>query len=258
MKGIIIDIDGVLRRGKDIIPGSIEAVNGLVEMGLKICYLTNNSTKTRTQVLSSLTKMGFPKATIVTSAQAAADFILFKRSHARCLVVGEEGLFKELKAAGHKPTHAGNVNTRKRFDFVVAGLDRSLSYDKIRDALHAIEKGAQFIATNTDPTLPVEGGKVLPGAGTTIAAIVECSGVDPIVIGKPKPFSTRLALSKMKLEPEDVLMIGDRYDTDIAAGKAAGCQVAMVLSGDIKEVDDLDLDVYPDLLTLFKEIELER
>jgi 4-nitrophenyl phosphatase len=250
LKGIILDIDGVLRRGNDVIPRSLEAVEKLLEKGLKICYLTNNSTKTRAQVLKSLTQMGFPSSVIVTSAQAAADLILFNKIHARCLVVGEEGLYKELKAAGHKPIYAGNVDPRRRFDFVVAGLDRDLTYDKIKDALNAIRNGARFIATNTDPTLPIEGGGVTPGAGATVAAIIECTGIDPIIVGKPEPFSTRLALSKMELNPEDVLMVGDRVDTDIAAGLAARCNVALVLTGDVKEVRDDSFPIYKDLLEL--------
>jgi ribonucleotide monophosphatase NagD (HAD superfamily) len=79
---------------------------------------------------------------------------------------------------------------------------------------------------------------------------MECTGVDPIIVGKPEPFSTRLALSKMGLDPEDVLMVGDRVDTDIAAGLAAGCEVAMVLTGDVKEVKDRSIPVYKDLLSL--------
>lgn len=254
MKGIILDIDGVLRRGKDPIPGSIEAVNGFIEMGISVCYLTNNSTRTRDDLMSSLVEMGFPECMIITSAEAAADFILIERSHSRCLVVGEEGLYKELKIARHRPVYAGQVTGRKAFDFVVAGLDRDLTYNKIKDAMEAIRSGAIFIATNTDPTLPVEGGKVVPGAGTTIAAIMECTGVDPIIVGKPEPFSTQLALTKMGLDPEDVLMVGDRMDTDIAAGLAAGCNVAMVLTGDIKEVKEKSIPVYKDLLELFKNL----
>jgi 4-nitrophenyl phosphatase len=239
LKGIILDIDGVLRRGKDPIPGSIEAVEGFLEKGISVCYLTNNSTRTRDDMLSSLMEMGFPECLIITSAEAAADFILIERSHSRCLVV---------------PVYAGQVTGKKDFDFVVAGLDRGLTYDKIKDAMKAIRKGAIFIATNNDPTLPIEGGEVVPGAGATIAAIMECTGVDPIIIGKPEPFSTRLALSKMGLDPEDVLMVGDRVDTDIAAGLAAGCDVAMVLTGDVKEVKDTSFPVYQDLNELFKSL----
>ena len=131
MHGIILDIDGVLRRGSDPIPDSIEAVNGFIENGYSICYLTNNSTRTREDLMSSLVMMGFPECLIVTSAQAAADFILIERSHSRCLVVGEEGLYKELKIARHRPVHAGEPAAKKGFDFVVAGLDRGLTYDKI-------------------------------------------------------------------------------------------------------------------------------
>jgi len=248
MKGVILDIDGVLRRGSEVVPGSIEAVEGLVEKGLSICYLTNNSTRTREAMLSTLTSMGFPPALVVSSAQAAAEYIKEISGAARCLVFGEKGLFEELSIAGHDPVLAGDGDWRA--DFVVAGLDRDLTYAKVRDSLWAIREGATFVATNRDPTLPMEGGRVVPGAGTTIAAIVECSGVEPVVVGKPEPYSTILALREMGLAAEDVLMVGDRPDTDIAAGKAAGCQVAMVLTGDVGEPPERDFQVYRDLLEL--------
>jgi len=248
MKGVILDIDGVLRRGSEVIPGSIEAVEGLIDKGLSICYLTNNSTKTREAMLSTLTSIGYPPALVVSSAQAAAEYIKELSGAARCLVVGEKGLFDELSLAGHDPVPAGEGEWRA--EFVVAGLDRDLTYAKVRDSLWAIRDGARFIATNRDPTLPTEGGRVVPGAGTTIAAIVECSGVEPVVVGKPEPYSTMLALREMGLPAEDVLMVGDRPDTDIAAGKAAGCHVAMVLTGDVEEPPEHEYPVYKDLLEL--------
>ncbi|MGA1793380.1 MAG: HAD-IIA family hydrolase [Thermoplasmatota archaeon] len=248
MRGVILDIDGVLRRGREVVPGSVEAVEAMMGKGLAICYLTNNSTRSRETMLSTLTSMGFPEALLVSSAQAAAEYIGEIAGPSRCLVVGEIGLFQELSLAEHRVVEAGKGDWRA--DFVVAGLDRDLTYAKVRDSLWAIRDGARFVATNRDPTLPQEGGRVVPGAGTTIAAIVECSGVEPVVVGKPEPYSTLLALREMGLPAKDVLMVGDRPDTDIAAGKAAGCQVALVLTGDVGEPETHDYPVYQDLLSL--------
>jgi len=203
-------------------------------------------------MLSTLTSMGYPPALVVSSAQAAAEYIREGSGPSRCLVVGEEGLLGELSLAGHEAVPAGEGDWKA--DFVAAGLDRDLTYAKIRDSLWAIRNGARFIATNRDPTLPLEGGRVVPGAGTTIAAIVECSGVQPVVVGKPDPYSTLLALREMGLPAKDVLMVGDRPDTDIVAGKAAGCQVAMVLTGDVGEPEIHDYPVYRDLMELSRSI----
>ncbi|MBN1390311.1 MAG: HAD-IIA family hydrolase [Candidatus Thermoplasmatota archaeon] len=252
MKGVIIDIDGVLLRGKETIKGSPEAVRSLLGRGMAVTYLTNNSTMTNGRTLLRLTSMGFPAAPVIGSAYAAAVYIKDMFGPARCLVVGEIGLFEELSLAGHDTVPAGTGDWRA--DFVVAGLDRDLTYAKVRDSLWAIRDEARFIATNRDPTLPTEGGKVVPGAGITIAAIAECSGVEPVVVGKPEPYSTLLTLREMGLSAKDVLMVGDRPDTDIAAGKAAGCQVAMVLTGDVEEPPEHDFPVYRDLLELSRNV----
>ncbi|MBN1538512.1 MAG: HAD-IIA family hydrolase [Candidatus Thermoplasmatota archaeon] len=252
MKGIILDIDGVLVRGKEIIKGSPEAVRSFLGRGMTVTYLTNNSTMTNEQTLMKLRSMGFPTAFVIGSAFAAATYIKEEFGPARCLVVGEMGLLQELVLAGHEAIMAGDGN--RSFDFVVAGLDRTLTYSKIDDALHAIRGGARFIATNRDPTLPVEKGEVQPGAGAVVAAISTCSGVDPIVVGKPDPYSTELALKRMGLQAEEVLVVGDRIDTDIAAGRAAGCHVALVRTGDMVDLSGSSLPVYRDLLELSEEI----
>ena len=183
-----------------------------------------------------------------------------------------EGLIKELERYGHEAVPAGEARGCSpvarapwlpesgdelddiEVDFVVAGLDRTLTYTKLADALRSIRNGASLIATNDDPTLPWEGGKVLPGAGTVIAALERCSGVRAKVLGKPKPYTTFIAAREMGLEPKDILMIGDRLDTDIAAGRAAGCSVAMVLSGDMKDPGEEDLPTYPNLRELVNDI----
>ena len=252
MKGFILDIDGVLKRGGEIVPGSLEAVRRIIERGMKICYLTNNSTRNRKDTVTSLTYLGYPDEPVVSSAQAAARYILEESGPSRCLVVGETGLLDELSAVGHETVMAGRGE--EGMDYVVAGLDRDLTYAKVRDALWTIRNGARFVATNRDPTLPTEKGKVLPGAGAVVAAIALCTGIEPVVVGKPEPYSTILALDEMGLDPDDVLMVGDRYDTDILAGKAAGCRVAMVQTGEVKDVEDSELAVFKDLLTLVREL----
>ncbi len=274
MKGVILDLDGVLRRGSEVIPGSIEAVRSFQEIGLKICYLTNNSTRSRSVLMRTLMDMGYPESILVSSAHAASIYIKRNFGPSTCLSVGEEGLSEELELQGHTVHLAGegrgagpqyvpgwssverNEMTDLDVDHVVAGLDRYLTYSRINDAQWCIRNGANFIATNTDPTLPFENGKVLPGAGTTISAIRKCTSVEPVVVGKPERFSTDLALEQMALGPGDVLMIGDRPDTDIEAGLRAGCHVAMVLTGDVNAPKGATYPIYPDLITLSRDRKL--
>ncbi|MEA3557970.1 MAG: hypothetical protein U9R75_01825, partial [Candidatus Thermoplasmatota archaeon] len=140
MKGVILDLDGVLRRGRSPIPGSVEAVLHLASRGVSICYLTNNSTRKGTELVSELMNMGYPDAEIVTSARAASMYIIGEHGPSRCLVVGERGLLEELELAGHEAFMAGELQRYAGFDHVVAGLDRDLTYAKVRDALGAIRE----------------------------------------------------------------------------------------------------------------------
>jgi 4-nitrophenyl phosphatase len=116
-------------------------------------------------------------------------------------------------------------------DYVVVGLDRRFDYSALQRACSAIRRGAAFIATNTDATLPIEGGELWPGAGSIVASISTCSGVEPLVIGKPNIYMADLALQMLELPADRVLCVGDRLDTDILFGARAGLPTALVLTG---------------------------
>jgi HAD superfamily hydrolase (TIGR01450 family) len=163
---------------------------------------------------------------ILTSAQAAMAYV---RAHsdgrARVLVVGEAGL---VTAAQGEGLELGEDSA----DWVVAGLDRGFDYQKLARATRAILGGARFVASNADALLPIEGGDVLPGAGSIVAAIRAATGVQPVVVGKPEPAMFEAVLIKLGgLEAGEVAMIGDRLDTDIDGGRAAGLRTILVLTG---------------------------
>ncbi len=200
-------------------------------------------------MLEKLKGMGFPEAPIVGSSQAASLLLSERLGSSKCLVVGEKGLMDELTACGHRAFMAGN-GVRGPFDAIVAGLDRSFDYDKLSEALDALRSGALFIATNEDHTLPVEGGRVLPGAGTIISAIRTASGKVPLVAGKPEPYSTLLAVKELLCSPQDVLVIGDRADMDALAGRRAGCMTALVMTGDDVPGSGTDVPRYENIGSL--------
>ncbi len=257
VKGIILDIDGVLVRGREVIPGSVEAVRKLSEVGIRICYLTNNPTKSRRDIATFLKELGFASSgNVITSGMATSRYILNEMGPSRCLVIGEKGLEEELKNLGHyviSPVDKSIDERGPTAECVVCSLDREFNYSKLTNGLRALRDGARFIATNEDPTLPCEDGNVLPGGGSIVAALKTASGMEPFVVGKPNPYSTLMAVNLMDLDPTEVLMVGDRYDTDIAAGRAAGTDVALVLSGDIKECPEVGLSCYPDLPRLVED-----
>jgi 4-nitrophenyl phosphatase len=258
--GAILDIDGVLRRGSEPVPGSVKAVERMIGYGIPIVYLSNNSTRTRVRFLSDLMAMGFPEAPVVNSAYAAAEHVLRERGMSRCLVLGEDGLIDEMRMAGHQVTVAGRgLSSYKDLpmpdhEIVVVGMDRDLSYVKIADACAEIRSGAAFIATNEDPTLPIEGGMFIPGAGSVVWSLRRCTGQVPVVIGKPEIHSTMIAIKMLGIRASDILMVGDRVDTDIEAGKRCKTQVALVLTGETSDPGEVDHAVYPDLASLVDHI----
>jgi 4-nitrophenyl phosphatase len=225
----ILDLDGTLFRGNEALPGAVETVAELRRRGAGIRYLTNNSSLTRSQYAAKLTGMGFeaPEEEVYSSGLGTAAY-LRERGHRRAFVVGEPGLHETLRAAGIETVEEGA-------DFAVVGICRSFSYDLLNGAMQAILGGAEFVATNPDPTYPLEGGRLIPGAGSIVAAVRACSGREPFVVGKPNPFLVELILKEAGLRPEEALVVGDRVDTDLESGRRAGCPTHLVLTGVTKE-----------------------
>lgn len=239
----IFDCDGVLWRGDNPIPGSRETVNALRAAGKTVVFVTNNATLSRRGYLEKMRRMGFDVSLedIYCSSYIAAR-VLKRLGVKRVYVVGEEGLVEELVKEGIEltdPLHA---------ECVVVGLDRQVTYQKLVDALRCLKRGALFMATNEDPTLPVEDG-VLPGAGAIVAALEKASGRRPdVVIGKPAPTMFETILEEKQLNPATTLMVGDRIDTDVAGAKRLGIATALVLSGATATDDLLSSPLKPDFV----------
>ncbi len=230
-KALILDMDGVLWRDATPI-GDLEAVFASIhKQGLKVSLATNNATKTVDEYLEKLAGFGvrLDGEQIITSALATANVLekVFPRG-GPVFVVGENGLQRALEAAGFFPVWDPQDEVQPVA--VVAGFDRSLTYAKLRRAALFIRAGVPFYGTNPDRTFPTPQG-LIPGAGATLAALEAATDTRAIVIGKPSPSMLYLALDRMGVLPEETLVVGDRLETDIAAGQAAGCQTALVLSG---------------------------
>lgn len=231
MRVNVFDMDGVLFRMDDPIPGAADAVRRLRERGELVYFLTNNSSKSRDEYVAKLARFDIPStpAEIMTSAYATALMFREQRQTGRSVfVVGEAGLKRELADVGMRIMEEPEA---AQPDFVVAGWDRGFTYVKLAAAQQAILKGAVFIATNRDKTYPDSGGRVLPGGGAIVAAIETCTGVVPKTIGKPEPYTLEIILRLAGASPEECLVIGDRLDTDIAIGNAVGARTALVLTG---------------------------
>lgn len=226
--GFIFDLDGTLYLGNVALPYAADAVALVRSKGKKVAFLTNSALHHRRFYARKLTRMGIPAtvADIMTSACGTALW-LKNNSHARSLtafVVGEEGLVQELAQVGVQTKSGWPV------EFVVVGLDRGFSYQKLLAAQQAILKGARFVATNADPVFPTDKG-VVPGGGSLVKAIASASGVTPKVIGKPHAYLIRQVLREWGMRPQQCLLVGDSLSSDVGAARAAGVWSALVLTG---------------------------
>ncbi len=241
IKAVIFDLDGTLYRGRTPLPGAAETLDTLRRKGVKALFLTNAATMSRADVAAKLSGMGLhaKKEDVYCGAYLLARYIAQNHRGKSVYVVGEKGIFDELKDVG-VPV-AGDENA----GVVAVGLDRRFTYDKLAKACLALKKGAVFLASNTDATFPVEGGE-LPGAGGMVAAIEKVSGKRPHVTGKPNPYVMELIGKEHGLGKQEIMVVGDRLETDIAFARNCGVKSALVLSGASKKEDIRENGMRPD------------
>ncbi|WGD51236.1 HAD-IIA family hydrolase [Bradyrhizobium sp. CB1650] len=226
IEGIISDLDGVVYRGSTAIADAIEAFTRWQKAGVPFCFVTNNSTHTPEDVVQKLTGFGLSIAPsqVVTSAITAAELIRTNYPQlTRVYVIGAPSLVTAMREVGLEITD-------RTPEVVVMGLDRDITYEKMRIAVEAILNGAVFIGTNPDLLLPTASG-FEPGAGATIAAVAAATQVQPSIVGKPDVPMIETALSRLGTNRASTIMIGDQVPTDIQAGKRAGLATVLVTTG---------------------------
>jgi 4-nitrophenyl phosphatase len=223
---LIIDMDGVLYRGDRPMPGLQPFFAFVRERSIPFVLATNNSTRTPRETVEKLARMGVPISAgeVLNSGQATARVLAREYPPGtRVHVFGSPALRKAM-------VESGFALADDDVELVVASIDRDVNYEKLKRAALLIRRGARFVATNLDPTLPTDEGLV-PGTGSLIAALRTATEVDPLVIGKPEATMFQLAMAQMGAQPETAATIGDRLDTDILGGQRAGMITICVLSG---------------------------
>jgi 4-nitrophenyl phosphatase len=244
-KAFIFDMDGVLYRGKAPLPGVADVFNALTIRGIGFLLATNNSMATPASYVQRMADMGVTVGAshIQTSSTATRDFLLGDMPEGSVVhTVGMPALRETFEGNPHfKLTEEGAEHA----DVVVVGLDLEFTYEKLRVASHYIRSGARFVAPNADGTLPNEHG-VQPGAGSIVAAIAAASGVQPTIIGKPQTLMMTTGAELLGVQPGEAVMVGDRLDTDIAAGHKAGLTTVLVLTGVTRREDLAGAEVLPD------------
>ncbi len=219
-------MDGVIYRGKQMIPGADTFVQKLLSANVPFLFLTNNASQTPLDLklkVESLGIHGLTEDNFITSSMATAMFLRSQKEGAKVYVIGGGGLINELYNVGFSMSESNP-------DYVVVAKSTTFNFEQLKKAVHFIDHGAKFIGTNPDMVDPVEGGYE-PAAGTILAAISAATGKKPYIVGKPNALMMMIACRKLGFHPEECLMVGDRMDTDIVGGLEAGMKTALVLSG---------------------------
>ncbi len=250
VKHLVVDMDGVLYRGTEPIPGTPAFLDFLRQEQIGFVLATNNATRTPLQSVDKLAGMGVHVEAheILTSGQATASYLAgIAPSGTRVFVVGQTGLRTALHEAGFELVEDGA-------DFVVVGMDFEVCYSRLAEAALQIRAGARFIGTNPDRTFPSERG-ILPGAGSLLAFLEAATGAMPTIIGKPEKALMQQALERLGAQPSTApavpstaAVLGDRLETDILAGQRAGMTTLLVLTGVTTRQMLEESEIQPDLV----------
>ena len=229
--GFLIDMDGVIYRGTELIPGADRFVRHLLDRGLPFLFLTNNSQRTRRDVVTKLHRLGIEvgESHIFTCAMATARFLAWQKPEGTAFVIGDGGLLQALH-------HNGYSIVDHDPDYVVVGEGRTVTYEMVETAIRMVLKGARLIATNLDPNCPTQAGP-RPGCGAVVAMLETATGRKAFSVGKPSPVMMRMARSELKTESSQTTMIGDTMETDILGGVQLGYRTILVLSGATRRAD---------------------
>ena len=230
-KSYLIDMDGVIVRGNELIPGADAFLDRLHQRQIKFLILTNNPVYTPIDLQHRLQRVGVNVETdhLYTSALATAQFLKWQKPNGTAFVLGESGLTEALHDVGY-------VITDHEPDYMVLGETTSYSFSRITQAMRLVKAGARFIATNPDPSGPAEEGLV-PACGALAALIQTATGIQPYFVGKPNPLMMRTALRYLNEHSENAIMVGDRMETDVRVGLESGLETVLVLSGVSKPED---------------------
>ena len=230
IKALILDMDGVIWKADAPIGDLAEIFARIQARGLKYVFATNNGTKTPEQYVQRLVDFGVNAEPwqVVTSALGVAHMLAQKfPPKTKVFMIGEDGVRQALTEKGFEIL---SVNDAPTAQVVVMGLDRSIDFAKMLEATLLVRHGIPFYATNPDKTFPTPRGEI-PGAGAWISVVATSTNIEPIYAGKPYPYMMELSLKSLGTKNEETFVVGDRLETDIAAGQAVGCPTALVLSG---------------------------
>lgn len=240
--GFLIDMDGVIYRGHDLIPGADRFIHQLLSNKIPFLFLTNNSARTRRDVATKLRRMGVEadETHVFTCAMATARFLARQKPNGTAYVIGEGGLLNALHANGYSIVDHDP-------DYVVVGEGRSFTFDMIEAAVGMVLRGARLIATNLDPNCPTSTG-LRPGCGAIVAMLETATGTKAFSVGKPSPLMLREARKVLGLASAETTVVGDTMETDILGGVQLGYRTVLTLSGGTSREDLVHYAYRPDVI----------
>ena len=241
-RGYLIDMDGVIYRGEELIPGADEFITRLIREKIPFLFLTNNSQRTRRDVVTKLSRMGIPveEGHVFTCAIATARYLADRKPNGTAFVIGEGGLLTALHKNGYSVVD-------KSPDYVVVGEGRTVNLEMLETAVQMILDGAKLVATNLDPNCPTNLG-TRPGCGATVAYLETATGTRAMSIGKPSPIMMRVARKQLGLSTSETVMVGDTLETDILGGVQMGYRTILALTGTTSKADLTKYAYGPDMV----------
>jgi NagD protein len=240
--GFLIDMDGVIYKGKQVVEGANHFIQRLLDDGVPFAFLTNNSQRTRRDGVIKLARMGIhvDESHIFTCAMATARFLASQKPGGTAFVIGEGGLLQALHKNGYAIVDDDP-------DYVVVGEGRTFNMEIVEAAVRMILRGSKLIATNIDPNCPTAHG-LRPGCGAIVAMLETATGLKAFSVGKPSPVMMRSARKELGLSTAGTIMIGDTMETDILGGVAMGYRTVLVLTGSTKREDLVRYAYRPDIV----------
>lgn len=230
---LICDLDGVVYRGSHAVAGSVDVLQTALASGRSVVFATNNASREPRVVEDHLGSLGLGSGAwcVVTSAQAAAQYVAAElAASSPVLAVGGPGVAQALREVGLLPFGAGHARHFGQAAAVVQGAGSNVNWRDLAESAHQVRGGAMWVATNADRTIPTSRG-LAPGNGALVEAVRAAVDINPVVVGKPERYLYDIALRQEGMTGGNILVIGDRLDTDIAAANAAGLDSLFVLGG---------------------------
>jgi len=244
LRGAIVDLDGTVYRGGELVPGAAAGIDALRTAGLDVLFFSNNPLRDGESYVEHLRELGLDVAAgeACSAGVATTDYLRREHGDDRILLIGDAGLERQFRAADLSLT-----DDPDRCDVLVASWTSAFDFGDMKTALRAVDDETAFVGTDPDRTFPMAGGEVVPGSGAIIGSVAAVVGRDPdVVLGKPSDAARDLALDRLGVSAAECLVVGDRLDTDLLMGDRAGMTTVLVLTGVTERGDVAGSEVQPD------------